>query len=60
MSARFTSAELVKCAQREAGWRRYVYPRRVEDGRMSQELADLEIAMMEEIAERLKDQQRLL
>jgi hypothetical protein len=57
---RFTSTELVKCAQREASYRRYIYPRRVEDKRMTRAEADREIAMMDEIAERLKDQQRLL
>ena len=56
----FTSEELVKCARREADYRRYVYPRRVADDRMTQAQADREIAMMDEIAERLKDQQRLL
>jgi len=56
----FTSSELVKCAEREANYRRWVYPRRVADDKMTQAQADREIAMMEEIAERLKDQQKLL
>jgi hypothetical protein len=57
---RFSTSELVKCAQDDVAFRRYVYPRRVQEGKMTRAEADREIAMMEEIAERLKDQQRLL
>ena len=60
MSDKFTSADLVECAQREANFRRWVYPKRVASDRMTQATADREIAMMEAIAEKLKDQQRLL
>lgn len=60
MNRKFTAAELVKCAEREANYRRWVYPRRIADGKMTQAAADTQIAMMDEIAERLKDQQKLL
>ncbi|HWE19653.1 MAG TPA: hypothetical protein VG758_21130 [Hyphomicrobiaceae bacterium] len=56
----YTTADLVKCAEREVAYRRRVYPRLVADERMPRERADREIAMMEAIAEKLKDQQRLL
>lgn len=44
----------VAAAEREVKMRRRVYPRRVENGQMTQALADREIAAMEEIAETLK------
>jgi hypothetical protein len=47
---RFTDEEKAKCALREAAWRRRVYPNSVAKGRMTQEQADREIAMMDEIA----------
>jgi hypothetical protein len=60
MPADFTTDDLVKCAEREVAYRRRVYPRLVADNRMSREHADREIAMMEAIAEKLKDQQKML
>jgi hypothetical protein len=47
---RFTDEEKAKCALREAAWRRMVYGNAVAKGRMTQEQADREIAMMDEIA----------
>jgi hypothetical protein len=47
---RFTDEEKAKCALREAAWRRRVYGNAVAKGRMTQEQADHEIAMMDEIA----------
>jgi hypothetical protein len=51
----FPLAELIACAERETEMRRRVYPKRVGDKRMSQRFADLEIARMEAIAERLRE-----
>ena len=50
----FTLTELRECAEREAKIRRRVYANRIETGRMSQREADRQIAMMDEIAERLR------
>lgn len=50
--AEFTNRELQKCAERELSQRRRVYARWVADGRMKQEKADREIALMAEIGRR--------
>ena len=47
---KFTAREKADCAEREVKQRAYVYPRRVADGKMTQALADKQIAMMTEIA----------
>jgi hypothetical protein len=47
----FTNTEKAKEADREVGYRKYVYPRRVMDKKMTQEQADRQIAIMQEIAE---------
>lgn len=46
----FTDAEKAECAEREVKQRKYVYPRRIEAGKMTQALADRQTAIMEEIA----------
>lgn len=46
----FTAEQLAACAEREVKQRRRVYPRWVEDGRMTQAFANEQIAMMEQIA----------
>lgn len=46
---KFTAKEKADCAKRELGQRRYVYPKRVADGKMKQEAADHQIALMAEI-----------
>lgn len=46
----FTDQEKAACARREVGQRRRVYGRQVLLGRMTQEKADREIALMEAIA----------
>jgi hypothetical protein len=43
-----------KCIERELGYRRRVYPKWVADKRMSQQFADEQIAIMEEIAADLR------
>lgn len=48
--SRFTNREKMQCAQREAGFRRFVYPKRIAAGKMRQAAADKEIALMDEIA----------
>ena len=44
-----TREEKLHCIQRELGFRRRVYERKVGDGRMTQRQADKEIWLMEEI-----------
>lgn len=47
MSEGFSLSEMAQCATRELSFRRRVYPRLVANGRMKQEVADREIALME-------------
>lgn len=59
----FSATDKMRAAQREVGYRRYVYPRRVSDGKMQQSKADEEIALMDEIARdygELSKKERLL
>jgi len=46
----FTAEQLAACAEWEVKQRRRVYPQRVDDGYMSQDLANIQIAMMEQFA----------
>lgn len=48
--SRFTNRDKMRAAQREVGYRRFVYAKRVADGKMQQSKADEEIALMDEIA----------
>jgi hypothetical protein len=48
--AEITTRDKSNTAYREAGYRRRVYPRLVANGRMTQEKADREIAIMDAIA----------
>jgi hypothetical protein len=52
--ATFTDEELAACAEREVTMRRSVYPRWVRLGRLKQDQADREIAVMAAIVERLR------
>lgn len=45
----------IEAAEREIGFRRRVYARRVAEGRMSQDKADEEVACMEAIAATLRE-----
>jgi hypothetical protein len=54
----FSIHELVQCARRELAQRKRVYRRLVYDGKMKQEEADREIALMEAIRENLESQQQ--
>lgn len=47
----FTDQQKREAAERELKFRKRVYARRVSEGRMKQEQADREIAIMSEIAE---------
>ncbi|MBN6819560.1 hypothetical protein JRF84_08150 [Methylobacterium organophilum] len=47
----FTNAEKAKCARREVGLRKRVYPRWIDNLRLKPEGAAREIALMEAIAE---------
>jgi hypothetical protein len=51
----YSIRDLVRCAEREANLRRYVYRNRVLTGRMSQQQADAEIDKMAAIAEHLAE-----
>lgn len=49
MSA-FTAQQKLEAVERELGFRRRVYARRVEERKMTQQLADQQIAVFEAIA----------
>lgn len=44
-----TIDEQIACIDRELGYRRRVYPRRIADNKMTQQLADKQIAHMEAV-----------
>jgi hypothetical protein len=46
----YTTAQKLREVDREIGFRRYVYPRRVAAGKMKQDAADYQIAVFEAIA----------
>lgn len=46
----FTNQEKLAAVQRELGYRRRVFERRVAEGKMSKALADEQIAVFEQIA----------
>ena len=48
---RFTTGELQRCAEREVAMRRKVYPRWVQNGKMSYTQAKEEIEKMQTIAQ---------
>ncbi len=59
----FTNTEKLAAIQRELGYRRRVYERRVAEGKMSKALADEQIAVFEQIAsdyQKLTEGDRLL
>ena len=47
----FTNQEKAQCAEREYNMRKHVYPRWVQQGKMTQKKADYELAVMEAIAQ---------
>jgi hypothetical protein len=51
----YTAKEKLDAVQREIRMRRRVYPRRVSEQRMTQQLADREIAVMEAVAKDYED-----
>ena len=46
----FTAEEKLEAVERELGYRRRVYGRRVSEGKMTQQLADRQIGIFESIA----------
>lgn len=48
---RFTERDKLAGIERELGYRRKIFPGRVEAGKMPQETADRQIALFEQIAE---------
>ena len=62
-ASNFTARQKMQAAQRESGYRGYVYPKRVAAGKMKQADADRQIAIMDEIAAdygALAEKERLL
>lgn len=51
----FTYTELADAVKREVGYRRFVYPKRVEAGKMKQAEADRQVAMFEAIEAHLRE-----
>ena len=49
--SKFSNKEKAEAARREAGYRRHVYPRRVNERKMTAELARRQTELMDEIAE---------
>lgn len=49
MAETYSAEEKLKAIERELGYRRHVYARRVIEGKMSQALADAQIAVFEAI-----------
>ena len=47
-------ADQIACIEREIGYRLRVYPRRVADGKMTQQLADRELDRMRAVLDTLK------
>ena len=54
-----TIADMIKCVEREIGMRERVYPRWIEQKKMSQTKAEMEIATMKAIRDYLKYSQEL-
>lgn len=52
---RITLQEQIECAKREISMRKWVYPSRVNQGKMNQVKADHEIAAMEAILRTLEE-----
>ncbi|GAB3272714.1 hypothetical protein GCM10027347_44520 [Larkinella harenae] len=50
----YTIDQEIQCLIREIGLRKSVYPKRIESGKLKQESADYEIAVMESALNRLK------
>jgi hypothetical protein len=50
----YTIRELAREADREVSQRRWVYPRLVDQGKLTRPVADRQLAIMEEIADRLR------
>ncbi|MGU3668394.1 hypothetical protein ACLBX9_30875 [Methylobacterium sp. A49B] len=50
----FTAAELAECAEHEVRQRQRAYPRWVEAGRMTRQLAERQTALMQSIASKLR------
>lgn len=51
--APISTEALVECVDRELGFRRRVYPRHVAAGKLTQDAADRQLALMEAVRERL-------
>jgi len=54
----FTAAEMRQAAEREVQIRRRVYPNRVETGRMTRLQAERQIALMQAIADHLREHEK--
>lgn len=54
MESNITIDDMIKCVEREIGMRMRVYPRWIEQHKMSIEKADSEIRTMQAVLDRLK------
>lgn len=54
MESNITIDDMIKCVEREIGMRMRVYPRWIEQHKMSIEKADLEIRTMQAVLDKLK------
>lgn len=50
-----TISEQIKCVEREINKRKYVYPRSVQNGKMSQQQADVELERMQAVLATLNE-----
>lgn len=58
MTVPFSAEEKLEAIERELRFRRQVYPRRVAEKRMTQQLADRQIALFEQIAEDYREKSK--
>ncbi|HEX3412841.1 MAG TPA: hypothetical protein VHT00_14070 [Stellaceae bacterium] len=52
--SKFSYTDLAQCAERELNKRRYVYPKQIAAGKMSQQQANAELDMMRTIGELMR------
>lgn len=50
--------EQIQCVEREVRYRRHVYPRLIEKGRLTKAKAEREIEIMQSVLDKLKGQDR--
>jgi hypothetical protein len=58
MNETFTIDQLCACARREVAFRKRVYPRLIQNGKLTAQKAEEEIALMNAITDLLESQQQ--